>query len=300
MKRLISFFQFLILLCFLSCNDQLDTKLQYIDPIKPENSPLPFAKGFITHDSLAEFGSVFNHNGTEFYYAIDSGGISYIMHSKLIHDQWTHPERVFKPSQYSFNDPFLSNDENKLYYISNFPRNSQDTIDDIDIWYSNRTNTGWSEPINAGSTINTNDNEYYISFTNDRSLYYASNHAASEKRKHDFDIYKLEYANGAFKKPIKISEAINSRFYEADAFVAPDESYLIFCSFRRSGLGKGDLYISFKDERNNWTEAQNMGPTINSETHQLCPFVTKDGKYFFYTSDQDIYWVSTDIFEDLR
>ena len=78
-------------------------------------------------------------------------------------------------------------------------------------------------------------------------------------------------------------------------FIAPDESYMIYCSIRKDGLGKGDLYISFKDNKGDWSEAVNMGNSINTENHELCPFVSADGKYLFYTSNGDIYWVSTKI-----
>ena len=106
--------------------------------------------------------------------------------------------------------------------------------------------------------------------------------------------------NGVFLSPEILPKEINTDRYEADVFVAPDESYLIFCAIRRDGLGRGDLYISFKDENGNWTQAKNMGTAINSENHELCPFVSRDGKYFFYTSNQDIYWVSTEIFEGYK
>ena len=36
-------------------------------------------------------------------------------------------------------------------------------------------------------------------------------------------------------------------------------------------------------------------PMVNNEFHQLCPFVSKDGKFLFFTSNQDIYWVDAKI-----
>lgn len=99
---------------------------------------------------------------------------------------------------------------------------------------------------------------------------------------------------------IPLEDNINTDAYEADVFIAPDSSFLIFCSIRESGFGMGDLYISFKDEYGKWTNPINMGSEINTEFHELCPFVTKDGKYLFYTSHQDIYWVDADIIEKIR
>ena len=93
---------------------------------------------------------------------------------------------------------------------------------------------------------------------------------------------------------------INSRQYEADIFVAPNESFVIFCSSRNGTLGRGDLYISFRDDKGHWSAAVNMGNKINGRGHELCPYVTADGKYLFYTSNGDIYWVSSSIVEDYR
>ena len=81
--------------------------------------------------------------------------------------------------------------------------------------------------------------------------------------------------------------------------MAPDESYLIYCSTRDGGYGRGDLYISFKNAQGEWTDAVNMGAAINTKHYEYCPFVTKDGKYLFYTSNQDIYWISTAVIEVL-
>ncbi|MDX1641920.1 MAG: hypothetical protein R3220_09505, partial [Balneolaceae bacterium] len=63
---------------------------------------------------------------------------------------------------------------------------------------------------------------------------------------------------------------------------------------------RGYLYICFKEKNENWSEAKNMGNLINTAEHELCPFVTKDGNYLFYTSDGDIYWVDAGILLDYK
>ena len=131
-------------------------------------------------------------------------------------------------------------------------------------------------------------------------MYYGSNRDNINRRKRDFDIFKSSFNKGQFEKGKKLGPSINTKYYEADVFVAPDESYLIFCSIKKSGLGIGDLYISFKQDNLEWSPAINMGAPVNTEGHELCPFVTKDGKYLFYTSNKDIYWVSTEVIADLK
>ena len=131
-------------------------------------------------------------------------------------------------------------------------------------------------------------------------MYFSSNKNAVENKQHNFNIYSSELKEGIFQEPKLLDDSINTKAYEADVFVSPDESYVIFCSIRKEGYGKGDLYISFKDETGNWSKATNMGAVINTEGHELCPFVTKDGKYFFYTSNQDIYWVDASVIQELK
>ena len=114
------------------------------------------------------------------------------------------------------------------------------------------------------------------------------------------DIYYSKFSDGEFQKAVLLGEAINTENYEADVFIDPDEKYMIFCSMRPEGLGRGDLYISFKNDDGSWRKAVNVGDSINTKNHELCPFVTDDGRFLFYTSNEDIFWVSTDIIKSLK
>jgi len=269
-------FFLLLVLGTSACTTKLTENFSYLAQEQPNIIPSIFAKGLISKTNEYEFGSIFSKDGKEFFYGVDMDGRAEIRYTQFKKGEWTAPVTILSHAKYGYNDPFLSPDEKELYYISDQPMSGEGESKDIDIWYSKRTKDGWSKPINAGTNINSSRNEYYISFTNTGKMYFASN-----------------------VQPIqKLGPAINTNAYEADVFIAPDESYMIFCANRRSiGLGRGDLYISFKDAAGNWTPSKNMGEPINSEKHELCPFVTADGKYLFYTSNQDIYWVSTDILE---
>lgn len=276
-------------------------KGKYLGQQTPRKIPQVFAPNFISIEEY-EFGSVFNAKGNEFYYGVDVNGKSEIRYSKRIGRSWSTPVILLSHERYGYNDPFLSPDEQRLYFISQRALDGKGPAkEDYDIWYVERTKKGWSEPINAGPNINSEGNEYYISFTKDGTMYFSSNINAPEERKRtDLDIYYSKYVNGTFQKPVPLSDAINTPAYEADVYVAPDESYLIFCSTRETSLGRGDLYISFKNTDDTWTKAISMGDKINSANHELCPFVTLDGKYLFYTSNKDLYWVDAVVISDLR
>ncbi|MDT7831606.1 hypothetical protein RQM59_04400 [Flavobacteriaceae bacterium S356] len=275
-----------------STKTDIQKSLMYLGQKPPKKTPKIFAPGLISKKNEYEFGSVFNKDGTEFFYGVSTNNGEIIRYTKLEGDTWSASKTLMIQKNYGNNDPFLSPDGNRLYFISQRPLDGVGNANNYDIWYVERKDKGWSEPINAGPNINTEMNEYYISFTNDGTMYFSSN-----KNNNNFDIYASKSINGEFQKPVILSNAINTPSYEADVFIAPDESYIIFCAQRKEGLGRGDLYISFKEDDGTWSQSVNMGSLINTKGHELCPFVTKDGKYFFYTSNQDIYWVSTEIFK---
>ncbi|WP_298544190.1 hypothetical protein [uncultured Aquimarina sp.] len=292
--RTLFFFVILPILGYTQNNKQ---SLLYLNQKPPGLQPEIFAPDIISKSSEYEFGSIFSKDGKEFFYGVDVNGKSEIRYTRLEKDSWTTPEIIISDPNFGFNDPFLSPNEYQLYYISNRPVKEKGSEKDYDIWYSEKRPYGWSKPKNAGAAINTDSNEYYISFTDSGTMYFSSNNNSGND---DFDIYASKKINGEFQKPKKLSDAINTKSYEADVFVAPDESYIIFCARRKEGLGRGDLYISFKNEDGSWTTSKNMGASINTKGHELCPFVTKDGKYFFYTSNQDIYWVDASIINQYR
>ena len=95
------------------------------------------------------------------------------------------------------------------------------------------------------------------------------------------------------------------------------------------GLGGTDYYIVFRDENDNWSEPVNLGPQINQERGaEWSPYVSPDGKYFFFMSSRsdnsllvnheptlrelmelslkpsngnpNIYWVKSDFLFELR
>lgn len=291
--------KYLILTIALFIQFELPGQVLYLDQSPPGLTPEVFAPDIVSLPDRYEFGSVFSQNGKEFFYGVTKEGKSEILSIRLENGDWSLPRTVLSHSTYSFNDPMLSPNGKRLYFISDMAIDGKGEKKDIDIWFIERTAEHWSQPVHLGAAINSEKNEYYISFSKEGTLYFASNKNAEEGKNYNFDIYKSAQKGNEFMIPVKLDSNINTQRYEADVFISPNEDYIIFCAIRKDGLGQGDLYISFKNE-DGWTQSINMGPKINNEHHQLCPFVTADGKYFFYTSNEDIYWVDAQIIESYR
>ena len=83
---------------------------------------------------------------------------------------------------------------------------------------------------------------------------------------------------------------INSKYGEYSAFINADESMIVFTSSRDNTTGGKtdpsdgryfeDVYISYK-ENGKWNPAQNMGPTINTESHDATAGLSADGNTMF-------------------
>lgn len=272
---------------------------KYFNEPPPGTKPKVFAPGIVSMQNQFEFGAVYSKNRSEFYYGVEINGKAETRLMKFENETWTSPIPVLIHDVYSYNDPFLTPDEQKLFFISNRPLNGEGPKKDYDIWYIERSSGKWSEPINAGTTINSQKNEYYISFTSNGKMYFSSNIGDKEGR-NNYDIYSSQFHSGKFQSPVKLAAGINSPHYEADVFVSPDESYLVFAANRPNGLGSGDLYVSFRNPDGSWTASRSLGNAINTTTDDFCPYVSPDGKYLFYASKGDIYWVSTEVIHKLR
>ena len=259
----------------------------------PGPEPQVFAPDVISMPNRFEFGSVVTRDGQTIYFAVENGRYSEIQSISFVGNRWGPPRSVVGRPSFSANDPFLSPDERRLYFITKVGEH-------YDIAFVERESIdseSWGSPQFAPAPINSDANEYYISFTKAGDLVFASDRNATTRG--DFDIY---VARNRGKNPAlleRFGQAINGPGYEADAFIDPDERFVIFSSNRRGGRGRGDLYISFASA-NGWSQAISMGDSINTKGHQLCPFVTADGRFLFYTSDGDIYWVDASIIESLR
>jgi hypothetical protein len=302
MKFLHSLFAFLIIFSSSLLAQKVAPKnSKYPDPELPGNIPRVFAPDIVSLKDHYEYGSVFSKNGKEFYYAVIIDSKPQIRCIRLENNSWTAPKTVIGSEKYEYNDPFLSPDENRLYFISDRAADGIGAKKDFDIWYIERKNGGWSaEPVNAGPGINTAGNEYYMSFTKDGTMYFSSNGSSNPAAEKRYDIRFSKFSKGTFQPSEQLSNAVNTEHYEADVFVAPDEQYIIFCGERPDGQGQGDLYISFKDKTGEWQKAKNMGSAINTGAYEFCPFVTSDGKYLFFSRDGDIFWVKAEIIEGLR
>lgn len=202
---------------------------------------------------------------------------------RLSNGDWSKPVIAPFAGHYSDLEPAFSADGKKLYFSSNRPLKG-DQPKDFDIWSVEKVQGHWAEPVNIGAPVNTSSDEFYPSVTNSGNLYFTAAYAGGVGKE---DIYIARWDKDHYVQPEALGSEINSRTYEFNAFVLPDESLIIFTSYGRADdMGGGDLYFSKKDAQGQWQEARHLDK-LSSSKLDYCPFVSFDGKVLFFTSERN-------------
>jgi hypothetical protein len=188
---------------------------------------------------------------------------------------WSQPHLLPFCGRFDDIEPQLSPDGSRLYFCSNRPLKEGDAKKDYDIWFVDRLADGWGVPQNPGPPLNSDKDEFYPSVTRDGSIFFTSA---------DMRIMVCEMGPQGLQPRQPLPDTVNSGRAEYNAYVAPDQSYLIFTSHGwDGGAGRGDLFVShFRDGQ--WTAARSLGPGVNSDLVDISPSMSPDGRYLFFSS----------------
>lgn len=254
-----------------------------------QEKPMPAIDILKKYQNVRDF--TISKNQDEIYFTIQnpSEERAVIAVIKKKKKRWSEPEMTSFSGNYRNIEPFLTQDGLRLYFASNRPINDTITkVKDYDIWYVERKDlkSKWSKPINVGTPVNSTNNEFYPCVTLNGNLYFTSD---AIKTLGKDDILVCKWDGKQYTEPENLGMNINSTGYEFNAFVSPSEDFIIYtCYGRPDGLGSGDLYISYKNNKGNWDTAKNLGETINSKQMDYCPFYDTTTQTLYFTSKRMI------------
>jgi Tol biopolymer transport system component len=243
-----------------------------------------FGPGIIS-DGFSNRDMAISPDGKDLYYTLQwsYGLFSVILHSKKINGVWSKPETAWFSGRFNDLEPAFSPDGQRLFFTSNRRLHGMDSAKDYDIWYLQRNDGKWEGPFNAGDSINTDKDEFYPSLSRNGNLYFTRDNGDTKD-----DIFMAVLQNGKYKMPVRLPDAINSKGFDFNAFVDPDENFILFSSYKRDDdIGGGDLYYSLK-KNSIWQPAMHFGKEINSSALDYSPFVSADKQYFFFTSKRQL------------
>lgn len=143
------------------------------------------------------------------------------------------------------------------------------------------TKKKWSEGICLSDSINEpGRNNSAIALSNDGQTLFLYRDDDSGNG----DIYLSTLKGKDWTRAVKLPSTINSTAHESSASLSPDGNTLYFVSDRKGGQGKRDIWYSKKDGNNQWEQAINLGPMINTKEDEEGVFIHPDGKTLYFSS----------------
>lgn len=249
---------------------------------KPDAAPAPelIGEGVIS-TSQDEFGAMPDKDWTVMYFDRSiPPHYHYVMYlSRFERGKWNTPEVLPFSGEYRDSDPVISVDGKTLYFVSDRPAQGLEA-NRFHAWAVERTAKGWRNLHALAGPVNEKGNTEFISLAANGNLYFTS-----DRNDKSFDVYCSRLVNGQYQTAENLGPAVNDGRYTIEAFVAPDESYILLGSFALDSLGNADLYISY-NSNGAWSKPVNLGPTINTRARDYSPRISPDGKYLLFSSEK--------------
>ncbi len=185
----------------------------------------------------------------------------------------------------SIGSPFLTEDNEKLYYTICGPGNN-----DCTIYHSEKKSKGkWSDPIKMSDPINVegaNSKNLVIGKDdfNQQLMFFASDRKGG---KGGYDIWYVKMdEDGKLSGASNLGEGINTAKHEITPFFDNKSNLLFFSSNGHKGLGEFDVYMATIDLVNHQGKVYNMGHPINSSVDDYYFNVFEGGKSGLITSNR--------------
>ena len=200
-----------------------------------------------------------------------------------------YPLNQFKQQYF----PVLSADQSSLFFIKR--------DNDEEIYVATRQDEdSWSVPVPIDSAITSEYNEGTCSVSADgRTMVFTSC-----MRKDGFgscDLYITQKIGGHWTVPKNLGRPVNSSAWDSQPALTADGKTLYYVSNRKGGLGKRDIWVSHYTVEDRWTNPRNLGPSINSKSDDISPFIHVNEQTLFFSTDArpgfggfDIYYSEKD------
>jgi outer membrane protein OmpA-like peptidoglycan-associated protein len=200
-----------------------------------------------------------------------------------------YPINQFKQQYF----PVLSADQSSLFFIKR--------DNDEEIYVATRQDDdSWSTPVPIDSAITSEYNEGTCSVSADgRTMVFTSC-----MRKDGFgscDLYITHKIGEHWSVPKNLGRPVNSSAWDSQPALTADGKTLYYVSNRKGGLGKRDIWVSHYTKEGSWTNPRNLGPSINSRSDDISPFIHVNEQTLFFSTDArpgfggfDIYYSERD------
>jgi outer membrane protein OmpA-like peptidoglycan-associated protein/Tol biopolymer transport system component len=147
-------------------------------------------------------------------------------------------------------------------------------------------------PINMGSAINSEWDEYLSTLTADEEEFIFTVRRPRDKKTicnfcaTEEDFYNSFKKDGIWQERQPLGPPINTSYNEGAQSISPDGRYLFYTLCNTDfGYGSCDLYWA-KRIGDRWSRARNFGPPVNTKFWESQPTIAPDGKTIYFASNR--------------
>lgn len=194
--------------------------------------------------------------------------------------------------------PYLTHDGRELYFLRAVTEKDANTFytkqfeeKRLRLYVSHRkeqTDGEWAT-FSAGeplpSPFNERGEEGSVSLTADgRWLYYSI--LTREKGYANCNIWYTERKGNVWQPLQNAGKNVNGeRTWESQPTITPDGQYLYFVSNRPGGMGGTDIWRCRRLPNGDWSRAENLGSSVNTQGDEKFPFIHADGHTLYFASN---------------
>ncbi|MEC5142290.1 OmpA family protein [Chitinophaga sp. 212800010-3] len=207
-------------------------------------------------------------------------------------NKWSPAENMGEPVNSNFNEGAqnISQDGTMLVFTGcDFPEGKGS----CDLYYSEKTEKGWTAPKNFGAPINTRDWESQPCLSADKQTLYFARQTPDNGS--DIFVSNLQ-PNGHWSTPERLGPNINTKGNESTPFIHADGQTLYFASNGHPGYGGMDIFYSRRQPDGSWGPAINLGYPINTIDEDASLVVDANGTTAYFASDRAEGFGSLDIY----
>ena len=224
---------------------------------------------------LPEFATAFSPSGDTVYFnrtPEDRSELDLFVAYREV-GGWSEPV-LFGPTEGTWAiDPFVSHDGQRLYFSSNAMLEG-DPVAEFGIWYTQRTVSGWADPVRLPPPVWSDSSEVYTSTTLDGRLFFSSWRDGVRR------MYWTRESGGGWSAPRAIT--FTDPPDGSNPMVSPDGSFLVFSAAPGPDLAP-DLFVACANGAG-WNDPRRLPEPINSEYTEFAPAIW--GEDLLFTSER--------------
>ncbi|MCX6234181.1 MAG: OmpA family protein [Bacteroidetes bacterium] len=141
----------------------------------------------------------------------------------------------------------------------------------------------WRKATSLGPSVNTIDNEGALCISPDgKYIFFAA--CNRDDGYGSCDLYFSKKVGEGWTTSQNLGPVINSSTWESQPCFSSDGRTLYFCSTRKGGIGKSDIWKSTIQPDGKWSRPENLGDLVNTSEDEMAPYIHPDGQTLYFSS----------------